>query len=135
MATYKALIMNHLDRLGVKYREFDEQTLSITYTGEKLDEIAVFVGLDEGAGKAEFICFSIGQFEQDQFAKALIACNTCNAKYRWVKFYVDDDNHICVRSDAILDRDTCGEECFELVQRMVNIVDDTYPIFMKARWA
>ena len=62
-------------------------------------------------------------------------CYTCNAKYRWVKFYIDDDNDICVRSDAILDEGTCGEECREIILRMIGIIDESYPVFMKARWA
>ena len=135
MAVYITLVKNYLDQKGIKYRESRENTLNVIYTGEKLNEISIFIDIDEEDGKAEFVCFSIGQFGQEQFAKGLIACNTCNSQYRWVKFFIDDENHICVRSDAILDKKTCGMECLELIQRMVNIVDDTYPVFMKARWA
>ncbi len=135
MATYRALVKNYLDQRGVKYREPNDHVITVTYTGEKLNEITVIINFDDEEGKAEFYNINIGQFTQEQFAKGLIACNTCNAKYRWVKFYIEDDNHICVRSDAILDTQTCGEECFDMIQLIVGIVDDAYPVFMKTRWA
>ena len=135
MASYKALVKNYLDTQQIKYREPKDEMLNVSYSADNLSEISIFIDFDEEEGKAEFVCFSIGKFDQDQYAKGLIACNSCNSKFRWVKFYIDDDNHIAVRADAILDEETCGEECLELVRRMVGIIDEAYPTFMKARWA
>ncbi len=135
MASYKALIKNALDEKGIRYREPEDGILTISYGGHNINDIDVIVDIDPDEGKIQLICYSIGKFEQEQFAKALIACNACNARFRWVKFSVDEDNEIVVRADAILDEETCGEECFELVVRMIQIIDDAYPAFMKARWS
>ncbi len=61
--------------------------------------------------------------------------NAENAKYRWIKFYVDDDNDIRAEMDAVLDLDTAGDECFELMLRMCDIVDDAYVEIQKGFWA
>ena len=37
--------------------------------------------------------------------------------------------------DAILDMANVGEECIELVARMVRVVDEAYPSFMRAIYA
>ena len=68
-------------------------------------------------------------------AQALITCNRCNKRFRWVKFYIDDDNDLIVEADGIIDEMTVGEECIELLFRTVSILDDSYGDFMKAIWA
>ena len=136
MADYKSLVKHYFDQKGLKYTDSGDSFLSIDFGGKDLSQITIFIDFDAaGEGKAEFISFSIGTFDKDKYAQALVACNTCNSTYRWVKFYINDKNDICVRSDAILDENTCGAECIEIVMRMVGIIDDTYPVFMKARWA
>ena len=42
---------------------------------------------------------------------------------------------INARCDNIIQLDTCGENCYELMIRMLKIVEDAYPSFMKALWA
>ena len=61
-------------------------------------------------------------------------CNSLNGEYRWVKFYIDGDGDIAVSMDAVVDIDTVGAECIQLVNRMVNIYDDAYPRLMRAIW-
>ena len=60
--------------------------------------------------------------------------NKVNSTYRWVKFYLDDDGDVRVEVDALLDDDSCGEECLGLFQRLGNIADDAYPVLMKEIW-
>lgn len=73
---------------------------------------------------------------EDKFDKMYKVLNECNDRYKHVKFVLDTDNgHICARDDDVIQIDSCGPECFELMIRMVKIVEDAYPIFMKAMWA
>ena len=58
-----------------------------------------------------------------------------NAQYRWVKFYIDGDQDIACQSDALVDIESVGSECLQMVERMVGIMDEAYPEFMKAFWA
>ena len=62
--------------------------------------------------------------------------NECNNKYAHVKFVLDTQNgELCAQDDDIIQVESCGEECFELMVRMVKIVEDAYPKFMKALYA
>ena len=44
--------------------------------------------------------------------------------YRWMRFYVDSDNEFTAALDAVINGETIGEECYELLGRAVSIVDD-----------
>lgn len=62
--------------------------------------------------------------------------NECNDAYTHVKFVLDTENgQIMARDDDVIQLDSCGPECFELMIRMVRVVEDAYPKFMKAMWA
>ena len=135
MAQLKELVKEYFDQKGLKYREHEKGFLTVDFSVDNIKDLTIIVDFDDDNMKAELVSFSIGEFDQEKFAQGLIVCNACNAKFRWTKFYIDDDNHICVRADAILDEATCGEECMEVLLRMVNIIDEAYPDFMKARWA
>ena len=136
MSAYASLFKSFLDREGIRYNEGNNEIISITYSAENTNSIEVFVRFDEdGKNRVTLVSFAIGEFPQAQFAKALVTCNMMNRKYRWVKFYINDNNCIAVSSDAILDEETCGDECMEYVIRIVKIIDGAYPEFMKARWA
>ncbi len=65
----------------------------------------------------------------------LVVCNALNVQYRWLKFCVDDDNDIMVEDDAIVNPETAGEECFELLLRTVQILSEVKPSIMRAIYA
>lgn len=63
-------------------------------------------------------------------------CSQMNAKFRWMKFYVkEEENTIAVEDDAVIQLDSVGAECFELIMRMCGIVDDSYNDFMAEIYA
>ena len=67
---------------------------------------------------------------------AIEVCNQLNNQFRWIKFVWDDKNE-CVnaRADGVINDETCGEIGYELLYRMIKIVEDSYATFMKAIWA
>lgn len=135
MANYKQLFMNYMDREGIKYTDNGEFSVRIVYNGDNMQSIPVVVHFDkDGDNMVQFHCWEIGNFK-DKFAAGVLAANEMNAKYRWVKFYIDDDKDMVCSTDAYIDYDSCGEECMSLVRRVVNITDEAYPTFMKALWS
>ncbi len=70
--------------------------------------------------------------KQDAILKAV---NECNKKFRWMKFVLKEEGEVEVEDDAVIQLDTCAEECFELMVRMCSIVDEAYPILMKSIWS
>lgn len=136
MSRYASIFKNFLDSKDVRYNENSDGIISIIYNTENAGSIEVLAGFDDdGKGLVTFLSFSLGEFPQSQYAKALVTCNSINCKYRWVKFYISDDYRITVSADAIIDEETCGDECMEYVIRMIRIIDEVYPEFMRARWA
>ena len=78
------------------------------------------------------------QFEsipEDKIIDVILVCNELNAKFKWVKFYVDSDHDLMLEDDAILTAENAAEEVFELMLRMIKICDDAKPAIMKAIYA
>lgn len=136
MSKYKDLFMSHMDAIGIKYAEVNENVVSVAYKGDNMDSIAVFVHFDkDGDNDVRFVVWHIGKFPDNKLGAGLVACNALNAKFRWIKFYIDNDSEGCAECDAVLDENSAGEECMSLVRRTVSIVDDAYPELMRALYA
>ncbi len=76
------------------------------------------------------------RFTPEQKEKLYTVVNACNDRYRWVKFVIDEeDNDIYAQSDAIIQLDSCAEECYQCMMRVLHIVEEAYPVFMKAIWS
>ena len=121
-----------MDREGVRYND-ENDNIFITYDVENAGSVTVMVSFDD-SGHVNFLSLPVMELTQSKFAAALVACNALNNQYRWVRFYLKD-NDICADADAVVDEDTCGRECMEYVLRMVDIIDKAYPQLMKVKWA
>ena len=133
---YKGEFIRTLEREGLKYSDDGEFRVSLKYTADNTNNIKIDVIFDkDGDGLVALRCWSFGRCPNGKRAALLEACNKLNTEYRWVKFYIDDDEDITAALDAVVDIDTVGDECVQLVRRMVNIYDDAYPTLMRASWA
>lgn len=72
---------------------------------------------------------------KEKLLDAIIVCNELNAKFKWVKFYVDKDGDLMVQDDAILSEENAADEAFELLLRLFGIVGESKPAIMKALYA
>lgn len=132
MNAYKKLFMDRMDSEGIKYTDTDENALKIVFNGENLQTIPVHVIFDED-GDAVFRCWNIANFK-DKMPAGLVACNKLNTKYRWMKFYIDKDYDLIASIDTTMIEENTGNVCMVSLSRMISIIDDSYPIFMKALW-
>lgn len=133
MANYKEAYLRYMDANGIKYRDEEEFRVRVAYNCKNLKTIAVIVMFDrKGNNLVQFACTDIASFNGDKYAPGVVVCNSLNNKYRWVKFYLDDECDLMVGADAIVDMDTVGPVCCEIVQRMVDIIDAAYPDIMRA---
>lgn len=134
MANFKQLFMRYMDAEGIKYVDRDEFVVKVTYTGDNMKSIPVFIFFDEdGDPIVQMKCWDIANFKGKE-AKGVLACNEMNKSWRWIKFHLDDDSDIVASIDAYIEPNTCGEECMRLVRRVVNITDEAYPTFARALW-
>ena len=115
----------------------DGKALRIGMGGMKnLQQTEVYVIFDDDDHSAAIRIFGFTQVAPEKYPVMYKVCSEMNKKFRWVKFYVNKDrNSINAEDDAKFEPETCGAEIFELVIRMLQIVDEAYPEFMKALWA
>lgn len=134
--TYLQGFTDYLDEKGVKYQTDGETKVRVGYKMDNMSSVSVNVIFDkDGEGKVHFVVWSIGKFPDSKLMAGMAVCNALNAKYRWIKFYIDSDNEGCADLDAIVDEETVGPECYELMHRLLNIVDEAYPEIMRALYA
>ena len=67
----------------------------------------------------------------EKLADMYAVCNSLNAHYKWLKFYVDKDNDLMIDDDAIVSEESAADECFELLIRRFNIIKDAKPEIMR----
>ena len=135
MQPYAQEFCNYMDAHNIKYTVKKDNVIRVSYSGTNMDTIAIFVIFDvDNDPLVQLQCWEIQNFKTNEPA-ALVLCNELNKEYRWVKFYIDKDKDIIASLDAVIEKNTCGEECMQLVRRMVNIIDGAFPQIARARWA
>ncbi|MCD8085328.1 MAG: YbjN domain-containing protein [Clostridiales bacterium] len=131
--------INVLKENGLKVKETFETSdgQTVVKCGWNLANttIDVLVAFEDNCKYAALRCFRIARAPEARLGQVLLTCNDLNKYYKWVKFYLDDDDTVTGEIDAILDAATCGAVCFELMIRMTKIVDDAYSKLMKAIYA
>ncbi len=131
---YKQLFMNYCDSEGIKYNDDDEETVSLSYRCDNLEDLRIVVFFHKDRNDVQFWS-TFASAKDEKRSAGLLACNSLNQEYRWVRFYLDKDWDLICEADALLDPSSGGEECLSIVRRMVNIIDEAYPKFMKTLWA
>ena len=126
-----------LDSKGFKYQADEERNIINTGFGglKNKGTIKIMLFFDNDDRVVAIRSFEFCTFPEDKKAAMYKACSEMNYKYRWTKFYVDEDaNQITIADDAVIQLDSCGEEIFELMYRLADIADEAYPYLMKAIW-
>ena len=118
--------------LNFDVRELEDETLVI-FPYENRKTTFVFAG-DNGE-YAQMMTVIESMSDDEKFVEAVMACNQLNRRFRFVKFVVDDDNDVMALSDAILDPNSAGDECFELLVRSLKIIKEARPQIMKVIYA
>ena len=114
----------------------DEET--VARLGFNLDntKIEIFVAFDDNDKSVHFEGRDFVSIPADKRDMVYKLCNDCNNVFRWTKFTWDEENElVTVKADAVIEPESCAEECFEIVMRMCGIVDEAFTMFMKAWWA
>lgn len=123
-----------LESNNIKYSVQDERCVRISYQLENLPQLAAVFFFSEECHDVSIHVFSIAKVASNKLMQAYKLCSELNAKWRWVKFYVDEDNEFTAETDAVIEPNTAGHECGELLLRCVDIVKDSYPSIMALVW-
>lgn len=93
-----------------------------------------FINTDDDSDTAVRV-FGLISVEKNKWAKVLVALNKLNSDYRFVKFVLDDDGDVNIQYDFPVRADNVDECAEEIMIRVVQIIDDAYPVLMRAMWA
>ena len=133
-------VCDFFDLKGMKYTVLndEDEVIEIIYNGKNMARIRMVLTFDKDEKSIAIHSYSIAKPKDDSAvskAKAYIACNLLNQKWRWFKFYLDTDDEYTASVDAVIDLYTAGEECYELIQRMTDVIDNSYPLIMQSIWS
>ena len=122
----------------LKAREVDNgEALRVGFSGmENAGAVEIIIFFDEDDSAIALRSFNLLTVGEEMKPKLYKICSELNARFRWVKFFIDEnDNTITVAEDAVTQLDSVGEETFELVLRMTHIIEEAYPALIKAKFS
>ena len=125
------------DSIGLKYG-INGDNSEIIETGlggfDNISSVRVIFFFDDNEHSVHLIAPQIVKVPESKKANIYRLINEINQKYRWVKFYMNSEGNVMIDADCILDMETCGQECLEIMQRTADIANDAYPILMREIW-
>ena len=129
------MVSQFFESKNIKLNEIRDDLCVIGWDFEG-GSIQIFFSFDETDTHVHLEGMHFIKIPSDKYDSVYKVLNECNAEYVHVKFILDTKSgQIIARDDDIIQLDSCGPECFELMIRMVQIVEDAYPKFMKVIWA
>ena len=139
---YKAtnLIKQEMDKrdLNCSIKEYDESSDVIAgFHIENGPTIQVhFLSLDDDNDVSVRVFDFINHVAEDKEEKILRAINECNTSNRYLKFVLDSEHDVNIEYDFPLKTDDAavGAEACEMLIRCIEIINECYPLFMKAIW-
>lgn len=124
-----------LDAKGMHYQAEDDYIRLSFGDMDHLGGVEIIVIFDDNDRTVSIKSFNLCTVPEEKKDRIYKICSDINERFRWATFFVDeDDNTITVQDDAVIQADTSGDEIFELIMRMVNIIDEAYPTLMKGIW-
>ncbi len=130
-------IADAISRTSYKYdtEEINEQSfVSLLFRGDNgLQYTIRFISVDEDNDVAIRV-FSLMSLTGDQRVRVLPALNFLNNKYRFVRFVCDKDGDVNVSYDYPVRSIDPSASAEEMVRRFSNIIEESYPVLMKAVW-
>lgn len=133
MPSYQEKVLAYLDSQGVRYTELNadvDTVVQVVFRGNNKEKIRICMtfGLDDEPS-VQFRCDDIGRFVRTEMGCE--RCNETNKRWRWVRFYADENGEIIADLEVTLTPDTCGEECAFLLRKMAQTIDEAYPLIAR----
>lgn len=127
----------YFDSIDFKY-DLEGENKEVIITGmsglDNISSVRILFFFDENQDSVHIIAPKIAKIPESKADQMYKVLNDLNRSFRWVKFYADEEGNIEADADCILDLDSCGKECLEIMERTVNIADSAYPTIMKEIW-
>ena len=129
--------VDYLDTQGVKYRwegvdQDGDEHIRISFGGKNMDPIVTDWYFDNARGRVVVRSWNVIDYSISDYYYVSAALDEANGTYLFVKFYTDDtDNSVTAGYDMPVTGSQDAEQCYEILMRMINILDDVYPQLSK----
>ncbi len=130
--------MDLLESKNIKYsivREDAEKNdyITVSSKADKMQSMTLSFFIDDND-----ICvkvFGVANVPEEKKPTVLNALNELHKKYRWVTFFIDEEEEVVAQIDSKFKSNESAPELFwELLLRAYDIVNDSYPEIMKSIW-
>lgn len=135
------LIMQEMDKVNMHYNVEDMEDVNILSAGYGIENgpmitIKVF-SQDDDNDVAVRVYGILHNVAEERLPKIMKVINQCNQKFRYFKFVMNDDNDVSVEYDFPVEASdyTLGQEVVEVLMRMMHVLDECYPVLMRAIWS
>lgn len=140
-------VKEQVNRVGLAFNErglkfehvdtYEKPMIKLNFGGGDFaySHVTIHLIFDEDGTSVQLVTSPIASVPAEKTSKLLLVLNECNNKFRWVKFFLDNENDIIANGDMIFDEQNVGAVCIELVMRTASIIDDAYPDIMKGIWS
>ena len=124
--------LNYLDNRGITYTlkgldSDDDEVVTIEYTGNNKSSIETRWYFDNDPVRVEVKVWYVIKYSVKDYYYVLEAVNQINSDYRYVKFFADiSDNSVTAQFDMPISANNAGEMCYDVLRRMINLIDDAY---------
>lgn len=140
----KSMFLRAMARDCTLFSDYDdshENIIRVTYNGDNLSEINVYVSfsvMDDGT-----MMVNVGNYNLPNFSNNLIAgykaCNKANDD-EMIKFYIDDEGDAVTQFTLLFNAygisdDFSAEQALCAAVQTALAVDSVYPLFQSAKWA
>ena len=94
----------------------------------------LFIKSDDIGNDVAVRVFDFVKFPKEQMAAACETLNDLQITYRFVRFSLREDGNVIVEYDFPAEYAPIGEGAAEIMIRLTQILDQCYPVLMKAIW-
>lgn len=130
-------LIDELEARGIQldYQQLGDggDLIGISFAGsEEGVSYEILTIIDRDESNIILRCFNIYPVEPEQEVEALRAINQLNMDFRWMKFYLDEENQVAAGTDAIVTLDNAAVVAFDLLGRALHIINAGYKFLGEA---
>lgn len=123
------VFINYLTEKGYRYSILSESRVEVQI--QNINIILTF------GTSCRDVCIKtkISKIPHEKIENAYLLCSRLNTETWFISYYIDSENNLVAKIDAILTQPIIGQKCLFLVLSMFSLIDNFYPEIMKMIWS
>lgn len=124
----KADLKNGVDQVGNNW------VLKAGINGKASTYMFLFIKTEESGNDVAVRIFNLVRYPNGPTDQAYETLNRLQAKYRHIRFVLQDDGNVNVEYDFPTCYKNIGQGAIEILVRLSSVLDDCYPELMRSVW-